>query len=112
MRRNLSANRDSCRIAGIALVCLVMLTGLSGCGGGGGSDDGGSPPSAVVVNSLVDDASPPAGTVTLRSALASASSNQRITFDQTLNGGTIDRELVFRSHMPKSCTACYDHSLD
>ena len=98
MRRNLSANRDSCRIAGIALFCLVMLTGLSGCGGGGGSDDGGSPPSAVVVNSLVDDASPPAGTVTLRSALASASSNQRITFDQTLNGGTIDLLFVGEEH--------------
>ena len=53
---------------------------------------------AVVVNSLLDDASPPAGTVTLRSALASASSGQRITFDQTLNGSTITLLFVGEEH--------------
>jgi hypothetical protein len=46
----------------------------------------------------MDDASPPAGTVTLRSALASAASGQRITFDQTLNGGTINLLFVGEEH--------------
>ena len=46
----------------------------------------------------MDDASPPAGTETLRSALAAASSGQRITFDQTLNGGTIDLLFVGEEH--------------
>jgi len=97
MKRNQSAYRGYYRNAGIALLSLLMLAGLSGCGGGG-SSDGGSSLSAVVVNSLLDDGSPPAGTVTLRSALASASSNQRITFDQTLNGGTINLLLVGEEH--------------
>jgi hypothetical protein len=75
----------------------VLLTGLSSCGGGGGGGGGSSLP-AIVVNSFLDDVSPPAGTVTLRSALASASSGQRITFDQTLNGGTINLIFVGEEH--------------
>ena len=92
MRRNLSADDGLHRIAGFALLSLMVLAGLSGCSGsGGGGDEGGiSPSPEIVVNSLLDDAAPPAGTVTLRSALASAASGQRITFDPTLNGGTID----------------------
>jgi len=86
-------------MAGIVLLWLVVLTGASACGGGGGGGGGGTPPlPAIVVDSLLDDASPPAGTVTLRSALASASSGQRITFDQTLNGGTIDLLVVGDEH--------------
>jgi hypothetical protein len=99
MRRKRSADRGSHRIAGIALFCLVVLAGLSGCGGDGGGDGwGGSPLPAIVVNSLLDDASPPVGTATLRSALASASSGQRITFDQVLNGSTINLLFVGEEH--------------
>ena len=99
MRRNRSVDRGSYRIAGFALLCLVVLTGLSSCGGeGGGAGGGGSSLPAIVVNSLLDDASPPGGTVTLRSALASASSGQRITFDQTLNGSTINLIFVGEEH--------------
>jgi hypothetical protein len=78
----------------------VVLTGVSSCGGGGGGGGGGGSPSLpeTVVNSLLDDASPPAGTVTLRSALASASSGQAITFDQTLNGSTINLIFVGEEH--------------
>ena len=97
MKRNWSVDRGSYRMAGFALWCLVVLTGLSSCGGSGG-DDGGSSLPAIVVNSLLDDASPPAGTVTLRSALAAASSGQRITFDQTLNGSTINLIFVGEEH--------------
>ncbi len=99
MKRNRSVDRGSYRIAGFALLCLVVLTGLSSCGGeGGGAGGGGSSLPANVVNSLLDDASPPAGTVTLRSALAQAASGQSITFDQTLNGSTINLIFVGEEH--------------
>jgi len=97
MRRQWSTGRSTFRNTAIALLCLVLLTGLSGCGGGG-SDSGGSSLPAIVVNSLLDEASPSAGTVTLRSALASAASGQRITFDQTLNAGTINLLFVGEEH--------------
>ncbi|MEE4163109.1 MAG: hypothetical protein V2I25_11430, partial [Woeseiaceae bacterium] len=79
-----------------ALLCLLTLPGLSGCGGGGG--DGPTPAPALVVNSLGDDASPATGVTTLRTALASAASGQRITFDPALDGGTIDLRLVGEEH--------------
>lgn len=53
---------------------------------------------AIVVNSLDDLAQPPAGTVTLRSALAQAQSGQPITFATSLNGGAIQLQLVGESH--------------
>jgi len=80
------------KLFAIWLICLA----LSSCGGGGGG--GGFSLPAIVVNSLLDDVSPPTGTVTLRSALASAASGQRINFDQTLNGGTINLIFVGEEH--------------
>lgn len=94
MRGQWCVGPGSFRIGGIALMCLAVLTGLSGCGGGGGS----SASPAIVVNSLLDDASPPAGTITLRSALAQAASGQSITFEQSLNGGTINLIFVGEDH--------------
>jgi hypothetical protein len=96
MKRNPSVNRGPYGIAGFALMCLVVLTGLSSCGGNGGG--GGSSLPAIVVNSLLDDASPSGGTVTLRSALAQAASDQRITFDQALNDSTINLIFVGEEH--------------
>lgn len=95
MKRDRSVDGGSYRIAGFALLCLVLLTGLPACGGSGG---GASSLSAIIVNSMLDDASPPAGTVTLRSALAQAASGQRITFDQALNGSTINLIFVGAEH--------------
>jgi hypothetical protein len=95
MKHNRSVNRGSYRTTGIALLYLVVLAGLSSCGSDGG---GGSSSPAIVVNSLLDDASPPSGTVTLRSAIASAPSGQRITFDQTLNGSMINLIFVGEEH--------------
>ncbi len=95
MTFNRFADRGSYFFVGITLLCLVALTGLSSCGGSGG---GGSSLPATVVNSLLDDASPPSGTVTLRSALAQAASGQSITFDPTLNNSTINLIFVGEEH--------------
>jgi len=73
---------------------LALLVACSG-GDGDGPSSGGS---ALVVNSLFDSASPPAGTVTLRSALAKAGSGQAIRFDRGLDGGTIALSIVADEH--------------
>ena len=52
----------------------------------------------IIVNSLLDATSPPAGAVTLRSALAAAESGQPIEFDASLNGGTIALSVVADEH--------------
>ena len=52
----------------------------------------------IVVNSLEDIEAPPEGTVTLRSALASAVSGQPIVFDENLDGGTIELSIVGEEH--------------
>ncbi|MGB5587695.1 MAG: hypothetical protein WBN78_08010, partial [Gammaproteobacteria bacterium] len=98
MTNKWSPDRGLYRIAGTTLLGLLALIGFSACGGGGGGTGGGSSLSPIVVNSLLDDASPADGTVTLRSALASASSGQTITFDQTLNGSTISLIFVGEEH--------------
>jgi hypothetical protein len=93
------ADRVLTSIRKIALLSLVVLTGISGCGGNGGEETGVDPSiPSIVVNSLLDDASPPSGTVTLRSALESAQSRQRITFDEALNGSTINLVHVGQEH--------------
>ena len=95
MNRNYFADRGAYRSATIVLSCLLLLSGLFGCGSDG---SGGSSLPAIVVNSLADDANPPEGTTTLRAALADASSGQAITFDSGLNGGTIDLTVVGAEH--------------
>ncbi len=99
MKSKMSAGHRSYRFGGIALLCLIALTGAASCGGDGGGG-GRTNPSlpAIVVNSLLDESSPASGTVTLRSALASASSGQRITFDPTFNGSTINLIFVDSQH--------------
>jgi hypothetical protein len=52
----------------------------------------------VVVNSLEDMEDPPAGTVTIRTALASAWPGQSIVFDASLDGGTIELSIIGREH--------------
>jgi hypothetical protein len=80
---------------------LSSLLALSACGGGGHNSGSGPPPDTadpLVVNTLLDTATPAAGTVTLRSALASAPSGARITFDPSLDGGTIALSIVGAEH--------------
>jgi hypothetical protein len=50
--------------------------------------------STIVVNSLEDVEVPPAGTVTVRSALASAADGETIVFDHRLDGGTIELSII------------------
>ena len=71
------------------LAAAAALALLTACSGGDGSSSSSAGGNALVVNSLLDSASPPAGTVTLRSALAQASSGQTIRFDRSLDGGTL-----------------------
>jgi hypothetical protein len=84
------------RGSGVVLLCLVALSGITGCGSSG--NGGGDNRPALVVNSLLDSATPADGTVTLRSALAEAGSGQRITFDESMNGGTINLISVAEEH--------------
>ncbi|MCU0976367.1 MAG: hypothetical protein MUC71_08670 [Steroidobacteraceae bacterium] len=82
-----------------AILVLLAAGALAACGGGGGNSGGSTPPaSPIVVNSLADIAAPPAGTVTLRSAMAHAIAGQTITFDPSLDGGTISLTLVAEEH--------------
>ena len=98
MRHNWSASRGLQRVTCLALMSLFVLMGVAGCSSSSGDGEYIPPATAIVVNSLLDDASPPDGTVTLRSAIATASSGQTITFDQTLNGSTIDLLFVGEEH--------------
>ena len=52
----------------------------------------------IVVNSLEDLANPPEGTITLRSGLAAATNGQQITFDSSLDGGTIELSIIGEDH--------------
>lgn len=83
------------RWIGRLLLSLSLVLPLAGCGGGSG---GGEALPAIVVNSLADAASPPAGSVTLRSALAMSAPGQPIRFDAALDGGTIALSAVADAH--------------
>jgi len=78
---------------GLAFAALALCGLFLGCGSGGSSES-----SRTEVNSLEDLERPPAGTVTLRSALAAVSAGGTITFDPALDGGTIRLTLVGEPH--------------
>ena len=83
-------------------VCLVIIFSvlfIVACSSSGGNgDDDEINLEELVVNSLEDMQHPPVGTVTLRSALASAASGQPIVFDPSLDGGTIELSIVGEAH--------------
>ena len=66
------------RVHALQLGTLLLVLG-AGCGSGNSF-----PSQPFVVNTLEDLVDPPAGTVSLRSALAQADPSQRITFDPAL----------------------------
>jgi hypothetical protein len=75
----------------------VVPLALALAAGGCASNDN-TPDPSLIVNSLEDLASPPAGTITLRSAIAAAGSGEAITFDPTLDGDTILLTVVGEEH--------------
>ncbi len=78
-------------------VIVILLAALAFMAGGCSKNDNGPNPGPVV-NSLEDIAAPPAGTVTLRSALAAAGSGETITFDDSLDGQAIVLTTVGEAH--------------
>lgn len=79
--------------AWIAALCLALALAAGAC-----SSNNEPAGQEFVVNSLEDAASPAAGTVTLRSAIAAAGSGDTITFDGALDGDTILLTLIAEEH--------------
>lgn len=68
---------------------LFLLLAAVGCGSSGTAEQ-----PVIVVDTLEDAVPPPAGKVTLRSAIGGIPSGGRIVFDNSLNGGTILLTIV------------------
>jgi hypothetical protein len=82
----------------LRLAALPALALFAACSGGGSDDSPAAGSNPIVVNSLFDSATPSSGTVTLRSALATAASGQTIRFDRSLDGGTVALSIVADEH--------------
>jgi hypothetical protein len=81
-------------------ICLTLWAfplALALLAGGCATNDH-TPSPDLVVNSLDDNAVPPSGTVTLRSAIASAEQGDTIAFDDSLDGETILLTIVGEEH--------------
>lgn len=76
------------------LLLLGLALALGGCSTA--TTDGSG--EEIVVNSLEDSASPGGGAMTLRQAIADIGSGGTITFDSSLNGGTIELTIVGEAH--------------
>jgi len=72
----------------LALLCCVLLA----CAGGG--TNGSTASSTTIVTSLADADPPPRGTMTLRAAIRGITSGGTITFDPSLDNGTIPLSIV------------------
>jgi hypothetical protein len=82
----------------LIILLILSVSMLSACSSGGSGGDAPPPSESITVNSLEDTLSPASGIVTLRSALASATSGQRIIFDQSLDGDTIELSIIGENH--------------
>lgn len=80
------------------ILFILSVSLLSACSSGGSDDSTPPPLESITVNSLDDTLSPASGTVTLRSALATAEGGQRIIFAQSLDGETIELSIVGENH--------------
>ena len=76
----------------LLVLLLSLAIGVACSSGGGGSS------SPIVVDTLLDNDTAPVDSVTLRDALADTKSGQRIVFDETLDGGTIELSIVGEEH--------------
>ncbi|HYD16802.1 MAG TPA: hypothetical protein VEB03_02235 [Candidatus Nanoarchaeia archaeon] len=84
------------RCAFLLLVCAALL--LAGCGDSGSGTGQPRVTNPLQVNSVEDVAQPTSGVVTLRSAVAAASSTDTITFASTLNGATVQLSIIGDEH--------------
>ncbi len=82
----------------LIFLLTTFLLGTVGCGSSGSGGVNPPPSNALVVNSTADIESPPTGTNTLRSVLQRAGSGERISFDSSLSGATIDLSIIGDSH--------------
>ena len=81
----------------IWMIAPLLFIGLfSACPWGSTSSD--SSGDTIVVNSLEDLSDPPEGTITIRDAIEKIGPGGTITFDPSLNGGTIDLSIVGEEH--------------
>ena len=87
-----TGNRRWAFILPILILCLSVLLAVIGCDGSSGGH------SQTVINSLEDTNPPAADTVTLRSALDAAAPGEKITFDESLDGETIELTIVGNDH--------------
>lgn len=78
----------------LGVLALAAALAAFGCA----AKDGDEPDPDLIVNSLEDSATPAAGTITLRSALEAAGSGEVISFDPSLDGGTIVLTIVGEEH--------------
>ena len=90
-------NRHSLKPIVVTVLLISAALTLAACGSGSSVQPPPTQP-PTQVNSLEDLASPPAGTVTLRSALAAATASDTITFSSQLNGSTIRLKVVGENH--------------
>jgi hypothetical protein len=79
------------------LMFLAIPLALALAAGGCSTSEKGPGPS-LVVDSLEDSVTPPAGEVTLRSAVEAAAAGDTITFDSSLDGGTILLTIIGTEH--------------
>jgi hypothetical protein len=79
----------------LLIMFLAVLALLAGCGDSGNSE---SAPGSIVVNSLLDSVPPAEGEVTLRAAVEQIANGGTISFDPSLNGGTIELTHVGTEH--------------
>jgi len=83
-------------LAAGAFCSFILLLAAAGCG-----SSSTTPPPVTpkwVVNSSDDIAQPPSGTLTLRTALDQASSGDTINFDASMNGATIELNVIGENH--------------
>jgi hypothetical protein len=92
------AARGRCRPGARLAGALLVTAGALLAAGPAGAATKPKAPRALVVNSLADDAAPPSGTVTLRSALDRIRPGGKVTFARSLDGGTIRLTLVGDEH--------------
>jgi len=79
-------------------IAVLLCWALLACAGCGTNDS--TVPSTITVTSLADADPPPGGAMTLRTAIREIGSGGTITFDPSLNGGTIPLGIVGSDNSP------------